>query len=389
MKNTYIFLLFVFLFCGADVAMGQISIGSRRRTQQSDVKFRDSIRTTSVESQYFNRAKFLADRAEKRRQHNYVELTGAINGALTSFNESWIKTSGGDNNISAWGGVYFKHVYNKDKFSIQTLFDAKLGYNQIKVDVTDAAGATVEDAIWFKYQDEFSISVAPSMKFADNWSYGPTVKFRSQFLTGYTSRTSQDETGRKSTFMAPGYLDLMGGVKYSSPSKKFPINITFAPLSMSAVFVSDEAIRFNQWDGKYGWQAYGLKSEDKRSKFEGGSSLDISFERTFWKNAVKYRTTVESFYGWISDLSQENRYDDFKSYKTAYAEWEAAGKDAKTQPVLAIHPTVRWKNTVELQATKFIKTTIDFELYYNRSQNYDIQTKTLLSVGLSYTFKNK
>ena len=29
------------------------------------------------------------------------------------------------------------------------------------------------------------------------------------------------------------------------------------------------------------------------------------------------------------------------------------------------------------------------QLYYNRAQNYDIQTQLLLSVGLTYTFKNK
>ena len=30
-----------------------------------------------------------------------------------------------------------------------------------------------------------------------------------------------------------------------------------------------------------------------------------------------------------------------------------------------------------------------FQLYYNRAQNVSVQTRTLLSVGLSYTFKNK
>ena len=50
---------------------------------------------------------------------------------------------------------------------------------------------------------------------------------------------------------------------------------------------------------------------------------------------------------------------------------------------------MRWTNTIDIKATKFITTTLSFELYYNRAQNVDVQTKTLLSVGLTYTFKNK
>lgn len=53
------------------------------------------------------------------------------------------------------------------------------------------------------------------------------------------------------------------------------------------------------------------------------------------------------------------------------------------------HPTVRWENTIDIKATKYLSTTFNFQLYYNRAQNYDIQTQLLLSVGLTYTFKNK
>lgn len=57
--------------------------------------------------------------------------------------------------------------------------------------------------------------------------------------------------------------------------------------------------------------------------------------------------------------------------------------------MLAIHPTVRWENTLEIKATKYLTTTLNFQLYYNRAQNLDVQTQTLLSVGIAYTFKNK
>lgn len=65
------------------------------------------------------------------------------------------------------------------------------------------------------------------------------------------------------------------------------------------------------------------------------------------------------------------------------------GHEITDKPRLPIHPTVRWENTIDIKATKYLSTTLSFQLYYNRAQNVSVQTRTLLSVGLSYTFKNK
>ena len=177
---------------------------------------------------------------------------------------------------------------------------------------------------------------------------------------------------------------------YKSPKPKFPIAVNISPVALSAVFVENETIRNNVWDSKPGWEAYGLASENETSKYEGGSSVEINFDRTFGKTGyLRYRTTIYSFYGWITDIGQENKINDYTEYRHAYEAWEQAGKDPKTKPRLAIHPTVRWTNTLDIKATKFITTTLSFQLYYNRAQNTEVQTQTLLSVGLSYTFKNK
>ena len=104
---------------------------------------------------------------------------------------------------------------------------------------------------------------------------------------------------------------------------------------------------------------------------------------------LRYRTSVYSFYGWITDISQKNRINGYTDYKNAYDEWVEAGSDPKTKPHLQIHPTVRWENTIDIKATKFITTTLSFQLYYNRAQNVAVQTQTLLRVGFAYTFKNK
>ena len=95
------------------------------------------------------------------------------------------------------------------------------------------------------------------------------------------------------------------------------------------------------------------------------------------------------FYGWISDIGQRNKISDYSKYLEAFEKWNAGDKNIKDKPRLPIHPIVRWTNTIDIKATKFLSTTLSFQLYYNRAQNVDVQTRTLLSVGLTYTFKNK
>ena len=370
-------------------ATAQISI-DEATVRPDRVRFRDEMKSTSVDAEYFSRARYRAERAAIRKERNYLEIGGKLQGTITSYNDPWIAVSGGDNSIAQTASFSLRHVFQKNLFSIETRFNANLGYNRVKVETTNDAGETTSEGIWFKTQDELFISTAPSFKLAKNWSYGSTIQFRSQFVNGYKSRTEQERAGLKSRFMAPGYLDVSLGLTYSSPHPKFPVSINISPVAMSAVFVENATVRGNEWDGKKGWQAYGLASEDATSKYEGGSSVQINFDRTFGKTGyLHYRTSIYSFYGWITDISQGNRINGYTDYKNAYDKWVEAGSDPKKMPHLQIHPTVRWENTLDIRATKFITTTVSFQLYYNRAQNVAVQTQTLLQVGLSYTFKNK
>ena len=79
----------------------------------------------------------------------------------------------------------------------------------------------------------------------------------------------------------------------------------------------------------------------------------------------------------------------FETEKTDVAEVDRSIYDIKDKPLLAIHPTLRWENTLEISATRFLKTTFSFRMYYNRAQNLDLQTQMQLMVGVTYTFKNK
>ena len=385
-KCTTLLLTTAILLAGP--AAAQISI-DRVEPQSGEVSFADSIRRQQVERDAFSLAKYRAERAAIRKERNYLEFGGGLQGALTSYNDPWIATSGGDNSIALVATFNLKHIFTKDLFTIETKFNAKLGYNRMKVTVDDK-----EEGIWFKNQDEFEISTAPSFKMTKNWSYGVIAKFRSQFVNGYKSRTEQEEADLKSKFMTPAYLDISLGITYKSPEKKFPITVNMSPLALNATFAENDWIRKRQVD-KDGNEIkpaypYGIEDPDRTSKYEGGSSVQIDFDRTFGKTGyLRYRTMLYGFYGWISDIGQRNKISDYSKYLEAFEKWNAGDKNIKDKPRLPIHPIVRWTNTIDIKATKFLSTTLSFELYYNRAQNVDVQTKTLLSVGLTYTFKNK
>lgn len=124
----------------------------------------------------------------------------------------------------------------------------------------------------------------------------------------------------------------------------------------------------NEWDDKPGWQAYGLSNANKTSKYEGGSSIQIDFDRTFGRKGIfRYRTTLFSFIGWLSNLNMKNRYTSVSAYEKALQTWSDA-QGVGDKPMLQIHPTVRWENTIDIKATKYLTTTFNFQLYYNRAQ---------------------
>lgn len=354
-----------------------------RPTSKEVVNHKDTVTRSEVSTDYFNQARYRAERAAIRKERNKFEFTASIQGTMTSYNDAWIENSGGDNAVAALAKVLLKHNFKKGKFTIDNKVDAKFGYNRMKVETTLDDGTVDNKGIWFKNQDEFLLETKPAIKFSQNWDFSSIIKFRSQFASGYKSRTEQELQHRKSEMFAPAYFDVSLGLTYSCPKKGFPIKINLAPLAMNATFVNSELVRQNGY-------LYGLISADKTSKWEGGSSVQIDFDRKWGKREwFRYRTTLYSFSGWMTNIGLDNKVRNYGDYVVAYDKWVADGKKSGEKPVLPIHPTVRWENTISLKASKYFTTDISFQLYYNRAQNLKIQTQTLLSVGLSYTFKNK
>ena len=209
-------------------ASAQISIDEVDAPQES-VKFSDRMKSTGVDVDYFSLARYRAERAAVRRERNYLELGGSLQGSLTSYNDPWIAVSGGDNSIALVATFNLRHIFKKNRFSIETKFNAKLGYNRMKVETARDDGSKESEGVWFKNQDEFLFWTNPAFKLADNWTYGSTIQFRSQFVNGYKSRTEQKREHMKSKFMTPGYLDISLGITYKSPKPKFPITVNLSP----------------------------------------------------------------------------------------------------------------------------------------------------------------
>lgn len=367
----------LFVWLGSDCAFAQISIDEVKAGEKAE--FRDSVKVASADADYYSEARHKAERAAIRKERNFLEVTASLMGSMTAYNDSWINSQGGANAIAAIADFYVHHTFTKDLFTVESKATGKLGFDRMSATLEDGT----ERGLWFKGTDGFKISSAPAYKFADRWNFGANVSFESQFANGYKSRTEQTSIHRKSRFMSPGYFNLSFGFTYTHPDKKWPFKVYLSPIGTKATFVRSEQVRANG-------HLYGLVDPEANSMWEGGSSLEVNFDRTWGKNGwLRYRTTFISFYGWITSIGQNN-YPKFDEYKEALAAWEAQeNKLIKDKPVLPIHPTVRWDNTIEIKATKYISTKIDFTLFYDRAQNYNVQLKSFLSVGLAYTFKNK
>ena len=85
---------------------------------------------------YFSLARYKAERAAIRKERNYLEFSGGIQGSLTSYNDPWISVSGGDNSIALTAVFGLRHLFTKNLFTLETKFNAKLGYNRMKVETT-------------------------------------------------------------------------------------------------------------------------------------------------------------------------------------------------------------------------------------------------------------
>ncbi|MBO5832566.1 MAG: DUF3078 domain-containing protein [Alistipes sp.] len=362
MKRVYTLIALTLL--STVCAMAQISIDEVKTKEEEKPEFTNDMKTNSLDANYFSDATYRAEKAAIRKERNTVDFSANLHGSITAYSKSW--QASGDNAITILANVNFLHTYKKGRFTLSNVASAKFGYNNMKMELNGK-----QKGVWFKNVDEVALSTSPQWALVKNWSYGANIKFRTQLAPGYGAR-GEKQLGipRISNFMTPGYLDASIGFTYILPSERIPLKINLAPIALSATYVNDSEV-FKKMDGDgvitTADKAYGVPY-GHRSKYEGGISIQLDYDKTWdW---IRYRTTAFSFYGWITDISAFNKAVDKDKYEH-------------------VVPTLRWENTIDIKATKHISTQIYFQLYYNKQEIDKLQVSSMLSVGLTYTFKNK
>lgn len=323
--RTVILPLLAVTLCAGE-ARAQFTIRKPAEASRPIPRVLSGTPSVTLKNDYFDPAAARAKKLRLRKERNTIEFNASLETSLQQF-ENW--TGSGNNNFYALANLFFRHQYHKEKLSIDYRVDATYGMNFI-------------DDAFFKNKDEFKISWQLGWTMHKNWSYSASANIRSQFTTGYKSRTERIVV---SDFMSPGYFDLAGGFTYAKGGS--PFKVTLSPVGGNIVTVLDKNLSA---EGMYGVKA------GERVSGKLGYSADIYFDRAFGrKEWMRYRSNLYAF--------------------MPYTEID--------------NPTIRWENTLEFRLTRFISTKLYGQLYYRKEDSTSIQYQYAFMIGLKYVFRNK
>ena len=176
-------------------------------------------------------------------------------------------------------------------------------------------------------------------RYKHSWSYSATINFRTQFGDGYESRTNQTLI---SAVLSPGFLDVSVGFTFA-PSGA-PYKITLSPIAGNMISMIDDRLYMQGLNG--------VPAGD-RVYSSIGPSLNASFDKKFWGERMRYRSTLYAF----TNL---------------------------TSP-----PTVRWDNWLDFNLSKYLSIKLYGVVYYLESASPKAQYQYSATLGLSYKFRNK
>ena len=384
--RRFLFLIISLICLSASQAWAQFTVEDKTKVKQEDVRFEDKMKNISVKADYFSEAKARLERQNLRKQRNTLTMTWNVQGVMNTFNEAW----GGDNAIAVSGQFDFNHTYVKDKFNVNTQAQFRYGYNRVRVDREDGS----RKGVWFKNVDDFFVQVRPGRAINAKWSYTLTTRLKSQLTNSYASRTKQTMDDLTSSFMAPGTLNISAGLTFNNSSKpKFPIVISMNPLSTDGKLVFNDKLK-ELYLSRGATNYFGVDI-NKHAYFSGGSSVNFSFNRAWGKSRwITYNTTMNTYCGWITNVMNHSKILAYKQYERDVEAWKQAGSIEADKPAgvprfVNLHPTVDWRNTVYMRIAKYFSTTLFCQMLYDKAQNEDVKIQSQLTIGFSYTFKNK
>lgn len=284
---------------------------------------RDDVHNQTLSNDYYDHAAWVAERNRIRRERNTFEFEGSFQTSALQF-ENW--TAGGDNTFSGLATLFVHHRYKRNRFTHDLSINARYGINYI-------------DKTPFKNVDELKISEVMSWDIRNNWSYSATINFRTQLSDGFASRTDQTLI---SAILSPGFYDISVGFTYAPGGA--PYKITLSPIAGNMVTMLDDRLYMQGLNGV---------TAGERVYSAIGPSINASFDKHFFKNIVRYRSTLYAF----TNL---------------------------TSP-----PTCRWDNWIDFNLSKYLSVKLYGVVYYLQSASPKAQYQYSATLGLSYKFRNK
>lgn len=221
----------------------------------------------------------------RTKQRNSYSFKPGLDITQVSFN-NW--QQGGDNSYSGSASLYFEHNYTAPVFSIKTVFDAKYGLMR-------TTGQTRKNV------DYFNLSITPSWNISERWKLSGALIWKSQFSKSFDYPKEKPKIW-KSSFMAPGTVEISTGFTYEPPSKK--LNILLAPIAGKLTFVLSDSLA----------RKGGLGTETgKKFKAEVGAQVRVNYKTKFAKEKIEYITKLESF--WNYELPPSATWENSLTFK--------------------------------------------------------------------------
>lgn len=247
-------------------------------------------------------------------------LMAELSGSQTSFS-NW--SQGGVNSISGSASSWFDAKYRKDRFGYLLSTNLKYGKARLEGEGTR------------KTSDQISIKNKFTHNFRDKpYSLYGNFDFSTQFDEGIDYATEAGEQDQViSRFMAPGYFRQSLGFSYDP----------FSSLTIEAgIGFKETYMRDSRLSERYGLEA------GETFRFEAGGALNISFEKQIMEN-IMLQSSFESF----ANIQKSLKHTDFE-----------------------------FSNQLVGSVNKYINTTLNFVMVYDRDFSTELQIKQMFSAGL-------
>lgn len=259
---------------------------------------------------------------------------------------------GGDNNLNLTGFFNGYAGYYKNKTKWETILG--LAYGQTKTGKQD----------FRKNEDKIDLQSTLGIEATEKWFYTLNFNFKSQFAKGYDYHDDVDtlDPVKISNFLAPGYTSLGIGMEYRP--KTF-MSLYISPITARWIFVNDQDLADV---GSFGVEPAYIDDQGnfvpgEKSRFEFGAYFRFLFVKDIAKN-VNLNTKLELF----SDYTRKPGNID-----------------------------VNWDTQINLKVNDWLSAMFGLAMVYDHdtpivdkdgNEGPRLQIKEVLSVGLTYRFKN-